>query len=339
MRNTPIASAVIALLPILAGCTTDGARKDNPDPSRARLQLDRTVGGSRDGAPPREPRSGPDRAAVIDGSVVTWEALRAPMIEAAGAVVLEEVALDRALRRALDRAGLRVTDAMIETEERALLDELANIADGANRAELLDGVKRARGLGPERFARLLERNAGLRALILDAAEPEAGELRLARDIAFGQTYRVRLFVADSDDEAARVRAAVSLAEQQARRWIFADACARASTHPTAARGGLIETLSASDPAYPDVLRDAVRGLDPGQVSPVLVTSAGFALVMVESITPARSPSAAETSRVEQRVRSRKQRVEMEQLARRLLNGTSVSPVDPGLAGAWRDRRR
>jgi hypothetical protein len=277
------------------------------------------------------------RAAVIDGSVIRWDALHPALAEAAGRVVLEEMALDRALERAAARSGVAITEGMIRQEEEALLDELANVSGTPGREEILAQIRRARGLGPIRYANLLRRNATLRALTRADAEPSAGEYELARSIAFGETKRVRLFVSGSDAAAGRARSRALEAAPSQRAWVFAEACAAESTHPTAPVGGLIERMSAADPAYPDVLRDAIAALDPGGLSAVLATPGGFALVLVESTQAARDPSAGEIERVERRVRIRKQRIAMERMAQDLLARTSVSPSDPDLARAWRDR--
>lgn len=335
MQITLILVGFFFALPLVGGCSGGASR---PDDSRQRLALDRSQAEPAATTGPSVAGSRAQRAAVIDGSIVSVETMRAPLMEAAGAVVLEEIVLDRGLARALDRAGIRMTAAMVAAEERALLDELANVADGANRAELLDQIKRTRGLGPGRFERLLERNAGLRALVAPEAEPEPEELRLAERIAFGRTHRVRLLVAPTEAAASEARVDIMRSPDPAREWTFADRCVATSVHPTAPRGGLIEAFSANDPAYPDVLRDAVRRLEPGQISPVLVTRGGFALVLVESVSAAREPSAGERDRVARRVRSRKQRLAMEQLAQQLLARSAVSPIDPDLAEAWRARR-
>lgn len=280
------------------------------------------------------PARADDRALVLDGSVIGWERLHPAMAEAAGRTVIEELALDRSLERAASRAGIEVTEAMIRAEEDALLDELGGVAGDRSRMEVLGRIRQTRGLGPNRYAGLLRRNATLRALVGQSAEPTEVELSLARSIAFGEARRARVFVSPSDSEAGRVREAVLAAEVRARPWVFAERCV-ASTHPSAERGGLVARFSPDDPAYPDVVRDAGWELGPGEVSRVLATQAGFVVLLVESEVPAVTPSDADIARVDRRVRVRKERLAMERLAADLLGGAGVRPVDPDLARAWR----
>ncbi len=285
---------------------------------------------------PTTPARESEAAVVIDGSTIPWSALRGPLAELGGAVVLEELTLDRALEREAARRGIVIGEDAIAAEERALLDEL-EVSAGANRMEVLDGVRRSRGLGPARYESLLRRNALLRAMVRDSAAPSPAEIELARRLAFGETMRVRLFVASSESAASAARGAVMNAPAEQRVWVFAER-AGGSAHPSAARGGLIERFHPEDPAYPGLLGNAARQLWPGEVSPVLATASGFAVVLVEAINPGREATAEEAARVERRVRQRKERLAMESLARELIGRSRVSPVDPDLARAWQGRR-
>lgn len=273
---------------------------------------------------------------MLDGSVIGWELLHPVLAEAAGRVVIEELALNRAIEREASRRGISTSEEMVRAEETALLDELGPMSAGESRSEVLDRIRRSRGLGPSRYASLLRRNATLRAMVRDEATPSDLEFELAREITFGEARRLRLFVSSSDGAAGNVRQAVLDASKSARPWVFAEQCL-ASSHPTALRGGLIERFSANDPAYPDVVRDAALRLDPGSVSEVLATPAGFAVLLIESVEAERTPTPDAMARVDRRVRIRKERLAMERLANDLLSRVNVSPVDPDLARAWRDR--
>lgn len=277
-----------------------------------------------------------EQAVVIDGSTIPWEALHGPLAEIAGVMVLEELTLDRALARETERRGLTVGEDAVRAEERALLEELSTGPE-ADRLQLLEQVRRSRGLGPLRYEALLRRNAALRALVRESAAPTAEELELARRLAFGETLRVRLFVSPSEAEAARFRSIVLEAPAEGRPWVFAERAAAGSEHPSGARGGLVERLHPDDPAYPALIGRTAKALGPGEVSPVLATAAGFTVMMVEGSNPAREPAAGEVERVERRVRQRKERLAMERLARELIERSRVSPIDPDLARAWRAR--
>ena len=277
--------------------------------------------------------------ALIQGSPVGWAELQSLLSEAAGRVVLEEIALGRALERETARRGVMVTAAMVRAEEDALLEELASAGPMGSRVEVLDRIRRARGLGPLRFEGLLRRNAALRALVADQSRPQTEEVELAERIAFGPAYRVRLFVSSSDREAAAARERVLGADASlARGMAMSAVCTEASSHPSASEGGLIERFSPFDPAYPAIARDTVGRLGPGEVSPVMATPGGFAFMLLEETIAARDPTAVERAQVERRLRIRKERLAMERLAGEMLGRTEVSPIDPDLARAWQDGR-
>lgn len=318
-------------------CAAKNTRAPDRDGQDATLEVTRTAPPPTSNETAIEPRPA-DRAVVIDGSTLDWSALRTPLTEAAGALVLEEIVLDRSLAREAARAGLTIGEDEIRAEEAALLDELAAVTPGETRMDVLEQIRRARGLGPARYESLLRRNAVLRALVRHASEPDALELELARRLAFGETRRVRLFVSASEAAAARARTAVQEAPMEARSWVFAEQAAQHSTHASAPRGGLIDRFHSEDPAFPGIVGRAAADLQSGGVSPVLATAGGFAVILVESIRPGRTPDAGEAERVAARVRLRKERLAMEQLARELIERARVSPVDPDLARAWRDRR-
>lgn len=319
------------------GCASKDRRSSDSASPNAALEITRsaTASSPADTTPDGRPV---DRAVVIDGSTLDWSTLRTPLTEAAGALVLEEIVLDRSLAREAARAGLVIGEDEIRAEEAALLDELAAVTPGETRMDVLEQIRRARGLGPARYESLLRRNAVLRALVRDASDLDAAEIELARRLAFGETLRVRLFVAASEAAAARARTATLEAPAEARSWIFAEQAAQHSTHASAPRGGLIDRFHPEDPAFPGIVGSAVADLEPGALSPVLATAGGFAVVLVESIRPGRTPDASEADRVAVRVRLRKERLAMEQLARELIDRARVSPIDPDLARAWRDRR-
>jgi hypothetical protein len=277
--------------------------------------------------------------ALVSGSAVGWAELQSLLAEAAGRVVLEEIALGRALDRETGRRGITISEQMVRAEEDALLEELALAGPMGSRVEVLDRIRAARGLGPRRFEGLLRRNAALRALVAEQSRPQADEIDLAERIAFGPAYRVRLFVSPSDREAAAARERVLGVDPQVGRTMAMSAvCTEGSAHASGASGGLIERFSPFDPAYPAVVRDMAAGLAPGDVSPVMATPGGFAFMLVEEPIAARTATDAERTQIERRLRIRKERLAMERLASELLGRTEVSPIDPDLARAWREGR-
>ncbi len=336
----PPTRSLLALASVMLGTLQGGCAAEDAGRPPARLDASQSSAGA---GSVRQPDPGgltvsraSEEAVVIDGSTIPWRALHGPLAEVAGAMVLEETALDRALEREAARRGITVGEEAVAAEERALLDELEGAPE--NRIEVLNEVRRSRGLGPIRYERLLRRNALLRAMVRDQAALSDEEVELAMRLSYGPTMRVRLFVSHAESAAAAVRQAASDAPAEGRSWVFAERAADASAHPSAARGGLVERFHPDDPAYPSLLGRAAADLEPGGVSRVLATPSGFAVLLLEARTPGREVTPEDRRRVEQRLRQRKERLAMERLARELIARTTVSPVDPDLARAWRQRR-
>lgn len=328
-RWVPLSGFLMAVLPFASGCGGSQipdrptiASPDRPDRSQTPLAVNRPS----------------DRAVVLDGSAIPWSSLRPALAETAGAIVLEELALDRALEREAARRGLTIGEAEVRAEEDALLDELNEAGARDDRMPVLDRIRRARGLGPVRYESLLRRNAALRAMVRAEAAPTAEELELSRRLSFGPTLRVRLFVTASESAAERVRTEVLAASPEQRTWAFAERAAAGSAHPTAPRGGLIERFHPEDPAYPALLGGTAGAMSQGEVSGVLATPSGFVVVLVEGANPARAMNDADLSRMQRRVRQRKERLAMERLAQTIIARADLSPIDPSLAWSWTGRR-
>jgi hypothetical protein len=305
--------------------------------------------------------------ALIDNTAVTRDELYSRLAEAAGAVVLEEVILDRALARAAGDAGVTVTAAAMDAERDALLAAMTQEARlTPQQAEgTLTAMRRARGLGPERFEAMLRRNAQLRALCQTRVHVLNEEVSRAVEIEFGPRYRCRVIQMENEREASRVRAniwesikpaldlrktAEELAAESTRplsreRIDLATAvvgqwAVRVSQHESAPRAGHIPELSPADESFPAPVRVMIPTLRPGDVSPIIATDEGAWIVVVEEAIPAlAAPTAADRERVAARIRSRKERMEMDRLARELLGGAGVTVFDPSLRWSWEGSRR
>jgi len=284
------------------------------------------------GAPRRLSRVSPP--ATLNGSPVAWAALHDAMVEAAGAVALEEAALDRLLSRETEERGVEITENDLEREERALAASVGAVADGpAARDRLIRELRRRRGLGPRRYEALLRRTATLRKLVAPNVTINAESLERARRVRFGEKRRVRVITAPSLVEA---QTAIRRLE---RGEAFGEVAARLSTDASAARGGLIEPLSLEDPTYPAALRDALRGLAPGERTGPVALEGAYAVVKLEEIIPADEDGAREAEGVlEEEARAEQERILMTRLANRLLDGAALNILDPALENAWRARR-
>jgi foldase protein PrsA len=324
-RGRALAAIALALpLACLApGCGGSG-RADEP------------LAGARLAEAPERSRRAGDPPAVIDGTVVPWSALQPLLAEAAGAQILEEVALDRALAEESRRRGVTVTPEQIRAEELTLLRTLlasGAALDDAGSQQVLADLRERRGLGPARYDRLLRRTALLRALVQNSVDLSEEAVRRAYELRHGPRYRVRLITVDSAPAADAALARLSRGES------FAEVAARVSTDPSASRGGLLEPISAADLSYPSALREALPRLEPDKVAGPIALERNFALVRLEETLPADDVSFEEVrDEVERDARIAQERLLMSDLANRLLAASGITPLDPSLGWSWRVRR-
>lgn len=301
---------------------------------------------------PSVPRPTPTSTAAADkpiaalrDSLLTWADLQPLLAEAAGAAALEEAILDRVLEARLRDASITIPADARDVERESLALALQSDADlSPDQVQTqIDRLRRARGLGPTRFDALLLRNARLRALVRTATPaditPTPDQLAQEQQIANGDRYRVRVFFNASQVICSQVRDEVLSADGPTTPQLlssrFADAAVRLSTDPSSRAGGLIDAVSAADPAVPEAIRQSLATLQPGDLSPVLVTGRGFGLVLMEARTPA--PRQLTAEQVDQRVRSRLERLAMERLARECVTTSGLSVLDPSLAWSWENR--
>ncbi|MFZ2873861.1 MAG: peptidylprolyl isomerase [Phycisphaerales bacterium] len=280
-------------------------------------------------------------AAIVAGSPVSEADLLPALTEAAGAVVLEEFTLRKALEAELAGEGLSIGDGLVQAERGLLVRTVAaeSRASEAQAEEMIASMRRARGLGETRFGGLLWRNAALRALVSAKAKPTPEDMTLATQLEFGPRFRARLLVTRSADDATRALREVRVAGAGSP-VVFAEHAFRSSIDPSGPRGGLLPDASPADGALPPLVRTALVSLAPGECSDVLSIEGGFALVLLESRTrEPRVPDDAELRELESKVLARIQRLAMDRLARTLLERTEVSVISDPLRWSWERRPR
>lgn len=271
-------------------------------------------------------------AALLAGEAIGWAELRPALAEAAGGRVLEEVALDRLLAREAAAAGVRIGEAELAAERRLLAESLgAGGVDPSGDAETLERVRRGRGLGDVRFAALLRRNATLRALVAGSVEVTEESARRAYELRYGDRIDARLITTATLQEAqgalARVRAGAP----------FGEVAAEASTDVSAARGGIIEPVHPADTSYPAALRQALMDAPDGAVAGPIALDRGYALALRTGTRRTVGAPSFESVRAEMERESRllQERLQMDRLARRLLEGAPVTTLDRSLEWSWR----
>lgn len=306
----------------LCGCSSGGSGAPSDGPAAATS--------ARAGGDPGRP------AALVGREPLAAESLAPALLELAGAIALEEAALDRALEREIAQSGVTLPGDAARREEALLISGIADETGADAAAELLDRVRASRGLGPARYAALLLRNARLRALVGGTAEPDAAQLEQEHRLAFEARKRVRVIVTPGAAAAADARhAALAQPVGDARVARFAAIAVERSADASGAAGGLVPSMSPHDPGVPAAVRGAVASLSPGDVSGVIALEQGFAVVLLEGDAPALMPDTpANRTRVAERLRRRLERVRMDETARRLLATQGITPLDPSLAWAW-----
>lgn len=268
-----------------------------------------------------EPRRGAGPVPLlINGEPVGWDVLTPLLAERAGPQVVDELVLESALRRELRARGLVVDDAAVEAERERWLGLLEQ--EGFSVTAETE-IRRRRGLGPERFGRLLWRNAALRAL-LDPGETAVGEneVALAREIRHGRRYAATVVVMPD------ARTAVELVERArgdgrgplAAVWTLAVERGVSPQHAV---------ISPADPAYPDALRRAVASTPVGSPSGVVALDEGFGVVLVHAVFE--PTGMVDEAGLRAELQTRKTRLAMERLAQRLVGDTTWHAMDRALS--------
>lgn len=274
--------------------------------------------------------------AIVAGQSIQSADLQPYLAEAAGAAVLEEIVLDAALGKELGVPLSTIERTEVERERNASL-ALIRGETGFTESQALEQLEQSRidrGLGPARFDALLRRNAAMRRLVAAEVTVTADELRLSRDVNFGDRVRARLIVLRSAREAEQLRMRLSGGGDIAAE--FAAVARSRSIDPSAADGGLLESVSWQDPAVPLPLQQALRDTPPGSITPVVALDGASAIAFVEQRLGA-ADSRISNAELESRIRLRKERVAMDALANRLLAGSRVTVFDESLRWAWETR--
>jgi len=269
-------------------------------------------------------------AALVEGTIVNWSEMRPLLNEAAGAAILQEVILDRMLIMELARTGHSVTDRDMQRERDLFYETLSPDPDVA--ARLAKALQVRQGLGKRRLRRLLHRNASLRALVADDVVISEEAIVQTHMILHGATRRARLMVLPSPTEAQTALNRVRDGE------FFGDVAVELSTDASASRGGLLAPISRVDPTYPQVMRDALWTLAPGEMSTPILLSQQYAILMLVAEIDGDGVTLEENRvEMERQVRLMQQRLLMDQKARQLLNEASVTIIDATLKDSWDDR--
>lgn len=335
----------LTLATMLAGCESADPRTGARQGSQANRQAapnasqspSQTLTPSRDTATTRS-ASAAKPMGYVNGQPIYLSEMSPMLMELAGGQILTEMVVDRLLkdrlarRREAGRPLPAVDDARIQQERRRLLDTLSDEPDEA--ARLLRELRQRRGLGELRFQALLHRNAILRMLVQEQVEVDPGLVEQAYLIRYGEKRQARVIVTTTADQAGQLRRRVLGGES------FHALAMRHSIDASSEVGGMLPPISLIDPGYPQSLRNALRTLEPGQVSDVVALDQRYAVLKLEAKIEA-EPVAFDSVReaLAEEVRQRTEGMLMQRLARGLIAEADVLILDPSLAEAWQQQQR
>jgi len=326
-----VAIAGLGLACLLGGCRTAPPATSATGSTTAATAP--TDGGSATTAPADGGTAGRrgEPLAYVNGEAVTRDGMMRPLLEAAGGRVLAELVLNRLVAERLEARGIELSEKQIEAEKSLVLRSLDR--DENQSVVLLNQLRRRRGLGDRRFRALLERNAGLRQLVKEQVSVNKAAVRKAYKRRYGPRYEARILVRPKAPAVRRLKG--KLADGAS----FATLAARHSTDPSARQGGLLSPISPVDASYPQVVRETLVKLEPGEVSEVIAVQGGYAVLKLErTIEGEDVPFAEVRDALRQQVRRRLERSRMRQTARSLLSAADVTVLNDALGERWRQHK-
>ena len=294
------------LIAALLGCTPSASRV----PAGTSAEPARVV-------EPVAPATG--LVAIVDGNAVSFDDIRAALVESAGAATLRDKVVDLRIAARLKSGGIAIGAEDIERERSILLDTLDG--DRMRAIELLGEIRRRQALGDVRFEALLRRNAGLRALVAGEVKLDEEGIEHVFDMLHGpkRTARLAVLASLSDAEA--------LLRDHATRE-FAELAFERSLDETAARGGLLAPIARRDPSYPETLRAAIFATEVGGTSAPVLDGSRFYVVEVVAEKPADGTTReVARARCERTLRLSRERLLMDALARELASSEGVTVFD------------
>ena len=278
--------------------------------------------------------------ALIDGQAITRDSIWDSLAEPQGRLALENLVLDRELERRAAQREIRITPELIQAQRDALIQAWSQLDDQLPADRILEQIRSNRGLGPSRYQQLLRRNALLEALTTPASgrwEPSPNQLDNALEQRFGERFKIRLFVSQSPQDAARLRDQILNSDPASRPWVFSDACAARSIHPSRDRGGLISSISPLDLAYPGVISESLTQTGAGECSQVLSTDSGYVVIYVESIMSPTVPSEHDREQTREQLARDARRLAMQRLREEILGTSHIAVLDGALNWSWTNR--
>lgn len=318
------------LISCAAGCQVTSFEPRASSPPQPGPTRSKASGGQTSESPSQN--AAPSKTlAYLNGRPITPQDVQQALIEANGGQVLSELVLEQMVQQHLALAGHRLSQEHIDAEQRSMTALLNPDPEMAIR--LLKELRQRRGLGEDRFRRLLMRNAGLRLLVQNQVEVSDSAIQRAFQLRFGPRYEARLIILASLSKAQAIHRRAHAGES------FIDLAIEHSTDSSRAQGGLLPSVSPVDATFPQVIRTELTRLEPGQISSPIWLENGFAILKLERKIDRQPVQLVDVKdQIVGLVQQRVERVLMEQLARTLIREADLIILDAALEASWREQK-
>ncbi len=289
-----------------------------------------------------------DAVATVNGDSISRADLVNVLLEARGLEIMQQLIVLQLARQESRRLGLSVTDAEIQAEYRDALDSIAqnaglsgDDATDSNKRAALETVLKEKHVSMAEFMIGMERNAHLRKVAERSFKVDEPTLREE----FARTHGERVVVRHIQI-AAHDRAALAEVQRQlAAGADFASVASRFSQNPeTAARGGLMEPFTFTDPydppRIPAAMRELAFSLKADEVSnPLRLEQMIHILKLDHRIPPENARFEDVRGEVERKLRERVLPQQMEKLAIDLFQKANVRVLDASLRQKYEEFTR
>ena len=269
--------------------------------------------------------------ARINDQPITMADLQAGLLEAAGGQLLAEKVLSLQLHKKLGSALITQQD--IQNERARFVASLHSNPQLAEK--LLAQLKQRQGLGKERFADFLFRQAALRKLVEPQVTVTDKAIRQAFELKYGPMSVVQIILTDSPAQAVKI---LNLARKGRD---FALLVNEYSQDPRSkASNGMLPPISPADATFPIALHKAIKQCHVGQISDVVALDNGFAILKLVSKNQRQAVLLEDVrSTLAAAVRLDVEQMLMRQLAATLMDQAQVVVLDRELNQSWQASQR
>lgn len=279
-----------------------------------------------------------DPIATIDGHPMARGRMVDLLLRGQGPALLEQLVVLDLAERVAAKQGLAITATDVEQETEwalgRLVDPLPGVTSGTfDREEaerILDLVLARRNISRAEFRITVRRNATLRRIV--EAQQTISQQQLHREFErlYGKRVQVRHIQLATRGDIGRVLDRLSAGEA------FEDVAEKYSANrATSEAGGLLTPISLQDDGVPDVLREVVSKLQPGQVSDAVRIGEWYhVLKLVGELPPEDVTFDAVRGALERRVRKRLADPAIQALHDKLFRSAKIEIHDPALGHAF-----